>query len=289
MKYGWAGGSLGPATLQGQSEVADRWTWFSKPMPPLRLKEPTYSIIVPSMGNPDLLDCLLDSLWATARRPYDVCIGFDPSGQIPYRTTRGRSVVAATPGMSAAVNAAFSIAEGEWIIWVCDDMVFLPGWDGFEFGLWRNRALCFQLLEPFSTPHFPPSCWAGVDPASFDAYAAEREATKRRLSVFRDRRTTPGRFFGSAIFHRSKWVPWPTWCDPYSCNDISWFWEMYLTNPDLAFGRMVGNSLYHFVQASVRRAGITAPEDTGERFLRRYGPTIQDAYDAIDARSEALW
>ncbi len=250
--------------------------------------EGTFSIIVPSMGNPDLLDCLLDSLWATARRPYDVCIGLDPNGQTPYYTARGRSVLATAPGMSAAVNAAFSISDGEWIIFVPDDVVFLPGWDDFEFGLRRDHALCFQLLEPFATPNFPPPVWAGDSPATFDRRTAWQESMARFLMAFPDR-TMPGRFFGSTIFHRSKWGPWPTWCDPYSCNDIAWFWEMYLANPDLAFGRMVGNSLYHFVRASVRRAGITAPEDTGERFLRRYGLSIQDAYDLIDARSEALW
>lgn len=256
--------------------------------------ESSFSIIVPSMGDSSLLTCLLRSLRLTATRDYEVCIGLDPTGEWTWKPqdlgrAAGRHIVrteaALEGGMSAALNVAFLLARGDWLIWVCDDMVFLPGWDDFSFGLRRNRALCFELMETIPGS-FPPVVSAGKSPADFDEILATAEARQRGT----ERHQVPGRFFGSAVLHRSKWVvPWPTWCDPYSCNDISWFYEMYLFNPDLAFGRMLGNSLYHFVRASVRRAGIMAPEDTGERFLRRYGLSIQDAYSLIDARSEALW
>jgi hypothetical protein len=258
------------------------------------MSEPQFSIIVPSMGREDLLDCLWGSLdRAPGARDYEVCFGLDPAGSIHARSdvllaTGNRLCfgMARTPGMSSAVNAAFSLSQGEWLVLVPDDVVFLPGWDDFSFGLRENRALCFELLEPLPGS-FPPPVLAGESPQDYDGNIASRAARERAKNPVS---RVPGEFFvGAALIHRSRWVRWPEHADPYSMNDIAWMRETYLTHPDLAFGRMPRNCLYHFVRGSVRAAGIQAPEDTGQRFLTHYGLSIQDAYQSIYRRSEALW
>lgn len=253
-----------------------------------------FSIIVPSLGDPILLNCLLDSLVRTASRNYQVCIGYDatvykhPSLPLifpPYMSTSAKS-----PGMSAAMNAAFSITDSEWIVWVCDDMVFLPGWDRFP-PLREDRAVCFSLIQP-EWGSFPPTADAGDSPSNFRRSAADTENLRRQIAAYGTGvDAQPGNFFGSAVFHRSRWVPWPEWPDPYSCNDIAWYWKTHLAHPDLVFGNMPGNCLYHFVRGSVRSRPELQPdgEAVGRAFREQYGLTIQDAYNLIDARSEALW
>jgi len=264
------------------------------------MTEPTFSIIVPTMGDPDLLECLLDSLKQTASHEYQVCLGFDPAGlglEVLLRA-RARSYdflitaeKAATPGMSAAVNTAFKNAKGEWIIWVCDDMVFLPGWDLFfdhlpGSMLHPRRVLCFELLEPHAGS-FPPPCEAGESPAEFKREIAEA-ATLHRAFRLGEEWSIPGGFFGSAVMHRSAWRPWPLWPDPYSVNDIAWVWETMWNNQDLAFGRMPGNCLYHFVRGSVRsRPGLLW--DAAPEFEQRYGMTIQGAWNTVYETSKDNW
>lgn len=258
--------------------------------------EPKYSIIVPTMGDPDLLECLLDSLKQTAQREYQVCLGFDPAGHTASDRVFSAEFpmtfqVAKKPGMSAALNAAFSKAEGDWIIWVCDDMVFLPGWDSF-FGfrpgsmLQPRRILCFELLEPHAGS-FPPPCEAGETPAEFRRDIAEAESARRAFAL-RDEWTVPGGYFGSGVLHRSAWRPWPEWPDPYSVNDIAWVWETMWNNQDLAFGRLPGNCLYHFVRGSVRsRPNLLW--DAASEFEQRYGMTIQGAWNTVYETSKDNW
>lgn len=262
------------------------------------MTEPSYSIIVPSMGRPDLLGCLLDGIAHTIFPPaVEVCIGLDPSGEGFPRTVTGAGLhvnwrLAPTPGMSTAVNAAFSLASNDWIVVMPDDAVPQPGWldlrfDGPAEFMSPGRVLCFELLEP-GFGSFPPPVDAGHDPTTFDAKVARAAAFARLLTCMR--RAVPGRFFvGACVLHRSKWVPWPEWCDPYSANDISWIWETHLTHPDLAFGGLPGNCVYHFQRGSVKAFGIEAPPETAQLFRSHYGLTIAEAYQKINDRSVALW
>lgn len=260
------------------------------------MTDESFSIIVPSMGREDLLETFIAGFVATGTRKYEVCFGLDPSavsggGEVEVNNSAMsvRTAVAPTLGMSAAMNRAFSLATQDWIIWLCDDMVPLPGWDLFP-PLHQDRILCFDLLEPLEGGSFPPAVMAGDNPENFEWWKAVKAAQDRPGE--KGLGTTPGGFFGTAVFHRSRWVPWETAVDPYTINDITWFRSLYDVHPDLVFGRMHSRCLYHFVRGSVRhRPDINAPdgEQWGRWFLEKYGVTIDQAYRAIDKRSEGLW
>jgi glycosyltransferase involved in cell wall biosynthesis len=249
-----------------------------------------YSIVVPTMGDADLLALLLSSIDWTASRPYEICVGVDPDGTLsPAPILRRHAVriqVADQPGMSAAVNAAVALATGEWLVWLCDDMVCLPGWDAFTAPR-ADLALSFSLVQP-TVGSFPPAVDAGWSPDEYQPDIAEAEAKRRQAQGTAPR---PGNFFGSALLHRSRWVAWPTWPGRYSCNDIAWIWETFLAHPDLLFGHLPGHCVYHFVRGTVRRRPWLQPsgEQTWHAFQARYGLTIQDAYDRVYQSSMARW
>lgn len=251
-----------------------------------------FSIILPSLGNLDLLKSFLDSLVRHQGRNYEVCVGLDPArtdDPSDFLVSRGvKFAWSQSPGMSAATNTAFSLSTGMWIIILADDMVALPHWDCFEQVIRPNRILCFSLLEPFPGS-FPPSVPAGDSPEIFDWKTAEVAAESRWRSetdfVY------PGRHFGTWLLHQSKFVLWPEWCDPYTMNDISFSWELHLTHPEVAFGWLPRHCLYHFVQGSIKHHPELAPNGylIGKQFVERYGLGIGQAYQTLHQHSEAIW
>ena len=267
------------------------------------------SIVTASMGEVDLLRCFFDSFRRTTQgKDYQVCVGFDRDALlVPQILPRewdqmvaGLNVdwtVAPRMGAMEATNAAFDLASNEWLVWVADDMVFLSCFDDLRIDgpdpfLNKNRMLAFELLEPYPGS-FPPPVDAGTSPETFDLYRAEAAAFYRLLQC--EKRAIPKGFFGSAVFHRSKFVPCPTWESDagaaYSCGDISWFTEIRAAHPDLAFGKMPGNCLYHFGRQTISRHPERAwpGERTWGEFNSRYDMTIQQAWDVLYADSLDLW
>lgn len=236
------------------------------------------SIVVPSMGLEHLIGLFLESLLKTESVSYEVCLGLDPTGQMPSKEFLDLPNwrVADRPGMHGAIEAAVAISTGEWLIMVHDDMVFLPGWDDFSFGLDKDLILCFELLDGYGLTW--PRAVALEDAAEA---AAARKGGRARVRI-------GGPFFGTSLCHRSRWVPWPSWSGTkYRTHDTAWMVETHLRHPDVAFGWMPGNCLYHTVGGSVRHKTDIEPDDPLQ-FERTYGMTVPEAAEKVYAHSRSL-
>jgi hypothetical protein len=178
--------------------------------------------------------------------------------------------------MHEAIQAAVSIATGDWLIMVHDDMIFLPGWDDFSFGLDPDLMLCFELLDAQALT-WPPAI---VREDAVEA-AAARKGLRARVRI-------GGPFFGTSLCHHSRWVPWPSWSGTkYRTHDTAWMVETHRRHPDLAFGWMPGNCLYHDISGSVRHKTDIEPDDPDE-FMRRYGMSVPEACKQIYAHSRGV-
>ncbi len=252
------------------------------------------SIVIPTLGRSELIHRCLDSLMKTRSESphvYDISLGFDPSGDLSSLEKSGqigwaqiddpsikklRWNVAPEPGMHAAIESAVLGASGDWLVMVHDDMVFLPGWDDFSFGLDKDLILCFELLDEYSLT-WPPA--VGLDDAV--EAAATRKGGRARVRI-------GGPFFGTSLCHRSRWVPWPSWSGTkYRTHDTAWVMETHLRHPDVAVGWMPGNCLYHTVGGSVRHKADIEPDNPRE-FEERYGMTAPEAAEKIYAHSRSL-
>lgn len=194
------------------------------------------------------------------------------------------------PGYGRAIMQALAMSRGEWIVYVSDDMVFLPGWNHMFADRARPwRFLCFDLLEPI-WGSFPPPVDAGTSPATFrPAVAADAARARMRAEA------TPGDFFGTFVFHRSlidrltpggfRWTDEEDW--RFAFTDVDFPWRVHLRLPDVVFGRL-GTCVYHFCHASWHRSPHK-DHDPGIPFRGRYGVTIGTAYDVMNAHSISRW
>lgn len=250
---------------------------------------PKFSIIVPSLGKSEYLRLFLSSLEQTGKHEYEVICHVYPRNlpivglyYFPLAITTDD-----TPGMGYASNRCLSRASGEWIIWLNDDMLFLPGWDDFVGRLRQDRVLCWDLLEPIQGS-FPPPCYAGNEPSEFNPILAREAARERNRSA-----AEPGGFFGTFIFHRSLLTPNIRWSEDtgaYSTADIDLPYRLFVEHRHIVFGRL-GTHLYHFTHGSIRdHPELRMDGDEAQGLFRRnFGITTGEAYNRIEERSMREW
>lgn len=249
---------------------------------------PDFSIIVPSLGETDYLNCLLSSIEQYGRHRYEVLIHVYPRARLPLLLAYNFPVILSaddTPGMGHASNVALDRARGEWIMWLADDVVFLPDTDAFGDRLQEHRVMSWTLLEPLPGS-FEPPVPAGRSPKDYNAEMAA-EAGRQRLSP-----SSPGKFFGHFMFHRSLLTPDARWVEDqgYATSDIDFQYRLYLEHEHVAFGQL-GLTMYHFVQGSITRnpALRLNPDEAQRLFIERFGITTGEAYVRLNRRGAERW
>jgi glycosyltransferase involved in cell wall biosynthesis len=228
-----------------------------------------FSILIPSWNNLEFLELLIKSLKAHSHFPHQIIVhvneGTDGTRDFLERTGITYSYSEANVGVCKALNAAASLADREYLVFMNDDMYVLPGWDipWVESIESRNDDLFFfsaTLLEPRATGNR-----AVVAPVNFGRHPQSfREA--ELLSAFSNYRRHDwlGATWPPNIVSKRLWELVQGYSEEYSPGlysdpDFSMkLWEQGVRD-FRGFGQAM---VYHFMSSSVQRVAMNPGKKT---------------------------
>jgi GT2 family glycosyltransferase len=246
-------------------------------------QKPVFSVLIPTWNNLDYVKLCVDSLRKNSAYPHQIILHVNDGsdGTRFWAEQQGLDFThsATNVGVCFACNAAYSLAEADYIVYMNDDMYACPGWD----------THLYAAIQEYGRPDF-----------YFSGTMIEREPTPSRFISaphdfgsnalnFREEAllaTLPtlaipdwqGANFPPSVMHRRMW-------DLIGGFSIEFSPGMY-SDPDLcrklwAAGvrnyRGIGNSLvYHFMSKSVQRV---RKNNGRAQFLRKWGITARTFFD----------
>lgn len=248
---------------------------------------PVFTVMIPTWNNLPMLRLCLDSLERNSGLPFEVVLHINQGsdGTLDWARERGIGFTASRDniGVCRALNAARTLAAGDYLVFMNDDMYACPGWDtallkaAGEVG--HNRfMLSGTLIEPRKTSN---SCVVvadyGRDPGGFLEEELLRDLPRLGKADWQGSTWPPN------MLHRDLW-------DQVGGMSIEFFPGFY-SDPDLSmklwktgvrYFRGVGESkVYHFSSGTTsrmrgfsgrrvfsRKWGVTAGTFTRE-YLRR--------------------
>ena len=241
-----------------------------------------FSIVIPSWNNLPFLRLCVASLRRHSARAHQLLVhvndGSDGTRDWIAREGIEHTATDANVGICEAVNLAAAHARSDCVLYVNDDMVAAPGWDGaLERALARvgdqpSFMLSGTMIEPVATGN---SCVVvadfGRDPDRFDLDRFAREAPGLARADWLGA-TWPPTLVSREAWHRVGGYSIEFSPGMGSDNDFS----MKLWHAGCRAFLGVGDSLfYHFSKASTSRI---RKNDGRRQFLMKWGMT-QAAFD----------
>jgi GT2 family glycosyltransferase len=238
---------------------------------------PMFSILIPSWNNLPYLRLCVESLRRHSAREHQLIVHVNDGsdGTRDWLRSEGIEHTAsdANIGICHAVNLAGERAQGDFIVYLNDDMVATPGWDSaLERAMARVARhgmfmLSGTMIEPVPTGN---ACVVvadfGRDPASFDLERFAREAPKLARADWLGA-TWPPTLVPRALWHQVGGYSVEFSPGMGSDNDLS----MKLWQAGCRVFLGVGDSLvYHFAETSTRRI---RKNDGRRQFLMKWGMT----------------
>lgn len=270
---------------------------------PAKDKVTGFSILVPSWNNLSYLKLCIESIKAHSVLNHQIIVAINDGkdGTLDYVINHEIDHVffETNSGVCYAVNAARSLAQSEYIMYMNDDMYVLPGWD----------LKISERITKMPSPLFMIS-----------ATMIEPNHTGNPCVIVKDFGTTPDTFQKELLIQfatnatREDWkgATWP----PFVVHKNVWdlvggfgieFTPGFYSDPDFSMKLKesgvhhfigLGNALvYHFGKKSTKRVTKNAGKDL---FLLKWGVTASDFYkhilklgSRVDSQSnhfnESLW
>ena len=250
-----------------------------------------FSILIPSWNNLAYLRLCVESLRRHSAKPHQIVVHANEGADGTREWLRQESIEHTASkrniGICYAVNLAAGLAEGDYLLYLNDDMVAAPGWDiALEQALERVKRhglfmLSGTMVEPVETGN---ACVVvrdyGREPARFDM--ARFAADSPRLA----RSDWLGATWPPTLLARELWQRVGGYSIEFSPgmssdNDLS----MKLWHAGCRVFLGVGDSLfYHFAKATT---GRIRKNDGRRQFLMKWGMT-QSAFDRYYLRRGEL-
>lgn len=252
---------------------------------PNPVEAPRFSILLPSWNNRPYLELCLRYLREQSRLPLEIVVHVNQGSDDTLELVRDLGLAYThspkNVGVCRAVNAARSLARADWLVYLNDDMLVLPGWDE---ALWRGieaigHTRCYvsgTLVEPRETGNpcpLQPHDY-GQDLESFD------EAGLLAAATTLGRADWNGAAWPPSVLHRTLW-------DEVGGFSVEYF-PGYYSDPDLcqklwSVGvrefKGVGDSLiYHFMGKSTKRHSKKTGYAT---FARKWGTSPRFFYRKV--------
>jgi len=241
-----------------------------------------FSILIPSWNNLPYLRLCVASLRQHSTREHQVIVHVNDGsdGTRDWLRAQGIEHTAsdANIGICHAVNLAGERAQGDYIVYLNDDMVAAPGWDAaLERVIARVAGhgmfmLSGTMIEPVPTGN---ACVVvrdfGRDPARFDLERFAREAPGLARPDWLGA-TWPPTLVPRALWHRVG--GYSVEFSPGMSSDNDFSMKLWQAGCRVFLG--VGDSLvYHFSETSTRRV---RKNDGRRQFLLKWGLT-QSGFD----------
>ena len=243
---------------------------------------PSYSLLVPTWNNLPYLQLFVQSLRRHSAREHQLLVHANEGsdGTRDWLRAEGIEHTASDRniGICHAVNLLGVRAQGEYVVYLNDDMVLAPGWDAaLDRAIERVRRhgafmLSGTMVEPVDTGNVcAVHADLGRDPATFDFERFAREAPQLARADWLGA-TWPPTLVSRELWHQVGGYSIEFSPGMGSDNDFSM--KLWQAGCRLFLG--VGDSLvYHFSETSTRRI---RKNDGRRQFLMKWGMT-QSGFD----------
>ncbi len=245
-----------------------------------------FSIVIPTWNNLDYLQACVASIerHSTHRHQVIVHVNDGSDGSLAWVRERGLAHTHSPEniGICFAVNQSATLAVHEWIVYLNDDMVCLPGWD--EALLRRARQMPGDLFLLSGTMIEPRGsgnpCVVVADYG--DTVQAFRETALLEALPGLLRADWYGATWPPTLVHRRWWFAtggYSTELSPGMSSDNDFSMKLWHAGCRLFIG--VGDSLvYHF---QCKSTGKVVRNDGRSQFLHKWGIT-QSTFDRFYLR-----
>ncbi len=239
-------------------------------------EKPYFSMLIPSWNNLPYLELCLNSIRKHATVPFELIVhlneGKDGSrAWVEAQADIAFSFSAQNVGVCHAMNAMRTLARADYLLYLNDDMVVLPGWDSLlkneiEQAGTKNFFFSSTMIEPRAQS----SCSIEADfGRSMETFQSEKILAEFREIPFHD---WQGATWPPNVVHRDLWDAvggYSVEFSPgmYSDPDFS----MKLWQEGVRLFKGLGESrVYHFGSISVKRV----KQNKGYfQFIRKWGMT----------------
>ena len=223
-------------------------------------ENPLFSIIIPTWNNIDLLKFCINSIKKNSKFEHEIIVhineNLDNTKEWLDNKQISHSISIQNVGICVAMNAAFSLAQTDYIVYLNDDMYVAPNWDLYlKEEIDRLKTPYFylsaSLIEPVYTGNISVSA-----PYNFgqspETFKEEEFLEKCKTLEIPDKN---GSSWPPSLMHRKMWKiigGFSIEFSPgmYSDPDIS----MKLWKVGVRYFKIVGKSkVYHFMSKSTKK------------------------------------
>jgi GT2 family glycosyltransferase len=235
-----------------------------------------FTILIPSWNNLPFLKLCVESIRRHSRYPHDVIIHVNEGSDGTLTWIRSQpdlsyTISAENIGVCYALNAAESLAQTEWLLYLNDDMYVCPDWDQ---KLWEvvNRIghSYFYLSATMIEPMPQSSCSVKGDFGSRPQNFREQELLQNYASLSRE--DWQGSTWPPSLVHRNLWRlvgGYSTEFSPGMYSDPDFSFKLWKAGVRW-FQGVGASTVYHFGSVSTRKVS----QNKGYRqFIQKWGIT----------------
>ncbi|MBC7425719.1 MAG: glycosyltransferase [Bacteroidia bacterium] len=243
-----------------------------------KVKDPLFSILVPSWNNIAYLKVCVDSIRKNSTYPHQIIVHVNDGSDGTLEWVREQQIdhtqSEGNIGICHALNAASALSVTDYISYMNDDMYVLPDWDAHLFTEIRNIGhldffLSATMIEPRKNGNDPNI----ISPQDYGDISGNFEEEKL-LKEYKDfpMNDWSGASWPPNVVHRSIWEAvggYSVEFSPglYSDPDFS----MKLWKHGVRVFKGLGKSrVYHFMSKSLNRIELN---DGRSQFMKKWGIT----------------
>ncbi|MFN8347589.1 MAG: glycosyltransferase [Spirosomataceae bacterium] len=245
-------------------------------------QNPVFSILIPTWNNLPFVKLCVESIQKNSTYAHQIVLHINDGsdGTLAWAKEQGLDFTHSLQniGICLACNAAFSLAEADYIVYINDDMYVCPEWDKNLFGAIRDYGKDdFYFSATMIEREGSPGC------VSAPHHYGDSVESFREKDLLKDlpKLTIPdwqGANYPPSIMHRRMWnliggfsieFSPGMYSDPDICRKL---WAVGVRN-----FRGVGNSLvYHFMSKSI---GRIRKNNGKKQFFRKWGISARTFFD----------
>ncbi len=247
-----------------------------------QLKKPVFSILIPTWNNLELLQFCIRSIEKNSKYEHEIIVHVNENADNTKQWLENKGIKhtlsSQNVGICAAVNAAFSLAETDYVVYMYDDMYVCPDWDKHikdEIDTISTPYfyLSASLIEPVATGNKSVSAPYdfGRSPETFN----EKEFLEKFEKI--EIHDKNGSSWPPSVMHRKMWNligGFSIEFSPgmYSDPDISMkMWQL-----GVRYFKIIGKSrVYHFMSKSTKKV---VKNNGRKQFLKKWGITSSTFY-----------
>ncbi len=244
-----------------------------------------FSIIIPTWNNLEMLKLCVGSILKNSRHKHQLIIHINEGNDGTKKWVEEQKISYTHSekniGVCYALNAAASLAQTDYILYINDDMYVCPEWDLFLWNEIKQLPDNLFFISATAIEPFDAGKKIAIAPYSFGTSPAEFRENEL-LEKYKDlpMQDWNGSSWPPSVVHRDVWNAvggYSVEFSPgfYSDPDFSLkLWQMGVRN----FKGVAKSRVYHFLEHSTKRLGKKKVKGGNKTFLNKWGITSSMFY-----------